>query len=263
MMRVKRSPITIMTDVLFALLLREFLTRFGNRRMGAFWMIFEPMLHVAVMMFIFSVIRVRTVQGMEYPLFLLSGIVPFFMMRNIAKKLMDSVSANQALFVYPNIKIFDTYIARAIIEIFIYTIIYCIFLFCLGFWFHYDVSINRPIGFMAALLIGILFSFGLGILLSILVQVFPNVKTFVGVVFTILYFMSGVLFPLWIIPEQYLKWLLWNPYAHILSNIRESAFIHYPVIQGVSWSYPIIATVVVLFIAIGLYRIRKDRLLMK
>ena len=260
-MKTKRTSIQIMADVLFALLLREFQTRFGSRRMGAFWMIFEPALHVFVMLFIFSVIRARSVQGMDYPLFLLSGLIPFFMMRNIAKKLMGSVDANQALFVYPNIKIFDTYIARTLVEIIIYGVIYVIFLFCLGYWFHFDVFIAKPIGFFMALLTGVLFSFSLGVLLSILVQVMPSIKSFIGIMFMVLYFISGVLFPLWIIPEKYLSWILWNPYAHIISNIRNSAFTYYPNIQGVSVLYPSIATIIILFCSLALYRLRKEMLL--
>lgn len=252
-----------MADVLFALLLREFQTRFGSRRMGAFWMIFEPAIHVFVMLFIFSVIRARSVQGMDYPLFLLSGLIPFFMMRNIAKNLMNSVDANKALFVYPNIKILDTYIARSLVEIIIYSTIYLIFLFCLGYWFGFDVSIAHPVSFFGALLTGILFSFGLGILLSILSQAFPSIKSFVGIMFMAMYFISGILFPLWIIPEKYLHWILWNPYAHIISNIRDSAFTYYPSIQGVSVTYPTISTIVMLFCALGLYNVRKERLLMK
>ena len=250
-----------MTDVLFALLLREFQTRFGSRRMGAFWMIFEPAIHVFVMLFIFSVIRARSVQGMDYPLFLLSGLIPFFMMRNIAQKLMGAVSANQSLFVYPNIKIFDTYIARTLVEVIIYCLIYLFFLFCLGYWFHYDVSITNPIGFLGALFTGILLSFGLGVFLSILVQAMPSIKVFVNVMFMVMYFISGILFPLWIIPEKYMHWVLWNPYAHIISNIRDSAFKHYPGVSGVNWMYPIIVTIGMLFIAFGLYKFRKERLL--
>lgn len=262
-MKNRRTSIQIMADVLFALLLREFQTRFGSRRMGAFWMIFEPMLHVMVMFFIFTVIRTRSVQGMEYPIFLLTGMIPFFMMRNIAKNLMNSVDANKALFVYPNIKILDTYIARALVEIIIYSIIYLIFLFCLGYWFHYDVSIAHPIGFLGAIMMGILFSFGLGILLSVLSQALPSIKSFVGIMFMALYFMSGIMFPLWIVPEKYLSWLLWNPYAHIISNVRASVLSYYPEIQGVNAIYPSIATIVILFIAFGLYKARKERLLVR
>lgn len=259
----KRSSLQIMQDVLFALVLREYLTRFGSRRMGAFWMLFEPMAHIGAMMFIFTVIRARSVPGMEFPVFLLTGMLPFFLMRNIIFKLMDSVGANRALFAYPNIKIFDTYVARVFVEISVTSCVYVIFLFILGFWGGYDVSIAYPLEWIFALLEGILFAFGLGIIFSIVVQVAPNIKTFLRIMFLPLYLMSGVIFPLWVIPEKYLPYFLWNPFAHLVSNIRESIFINYPYIPGVNQSYPLIWTVAVLFVGMGLYRIRRQRLLTK
>lgn len=260
-MRIRRSPLHIMKDVLFALVLREFLTRFGSRRMGAFWVLFEPMVHIGIMMFIFTVIRARQIPGMDFPVFLLTGMIPFFLMRNIAMKLMDAVTANQALFAYPNIKIFDTFIARTLVECMISATVYAILIFVLGFWVGYDVSITYPLSWLGDLLMGILFSFGLGIVLCVVVQAAPNAKSLIRIIFMPLYLISGVIFPLWIIPEKYLPWVLWNPYAHIVSNIRESVFPYYPDIPGVSQAYPLICTIIFLFIGLGLYRARRYRLL--
>lgn len=260
-MKTVRNPLHIIKDVLFALVLREFLTRFGSRRMGAFWLLLEPMAHISIMLFIFTVVRAREVTGMEFPIFLLTGMIPFFLMRNITMKLMDAVSANQALFAYPNIKIFDTYIARTLVECLISATVYSIFIFALGFWGGYDVSIAHPLEWLGYLAIGIAFSFGLGILFSIIVQMMPNAKSLIYIVFMPIYLISGVIFPLWIIPEQYLPWLLWNPFAHIISEIRQSIFVYYPDIPGVNTEYPLACTVIALFISLGLYRVRRYRLL--
>ncbi|WP_034855776.1 ABC transporter permease [Ignatzschineria larvae DSM 13226] len=259
----KRSPFHIMQDVIFALVLREYLTRFGSRRMGAFWMLFEPIAHIGVMMFIFTMIRARSVPGMDYPMFFLTGLIPFFLMRDIIFKLMDAIGANQALFAYPNIKIFDTYVARVLVEISISCVIYGIFIFIFGFWIGYNVLVAYPLSWLYSLLVAILFSFGLGIILSVVTVVMPNLKSFIRLLFLPIYLISGVIFPLWIIPERYLSWVLWNPFAHFISNIRESVFENYPMIPGVSQIYPLICTIFVLFIGLGLYRIRRQRLLIK
>ncbi|MFD2723649.1 ABC transporter permease [Ignatzschineria indica] len=259
----RRSPWQIMQDVIFALVLREYLTRFGERRMGAFWMLFEPAAHMGVMIFIFTVIRARSVPGMDFPMFFLTGMIPFFLMRNIIFKLMDSIGANQALFAYPNIKIFDTYVARVLVELSISSVIYGIFIFIFGFWIGYDVVVAYPLEWLYSLLIGILFSFGLGVIFSVLTIIMPNLKSFIRILFLPIYLISGVIFPLWIIPDQYLPWLLWNPFAQIISNIRESVFVNYPVIPGMSQSYPFFCTMITLFIALALYRLRRQRLLVK
>lgn len=261
--KTKRSPFRIMRDVLFALVLREYLTRFGSRRMGAFWEIFEPMANIAFMMFIFTVLRARSMLGMEMPIFLLTGMIPFFLMRNIIFKIMDSIGANQALFSYPNIKVFDTYVARVLVELSISTAVYLIFSFIFGFWFGYDILVAHPLEWLVALVLGIVFAFSLGVVFSIITLIAPNLKSIIRIIFLPLYLMSGVIFPLWIVPDKYLPWLLWNPFAHIISNIREGVFIHYPGINGVNWEYPIFVTLIFLCIALALYRLRRERLLVQ
>lgn len=261
MSRKKRSAWQITRAVVFALVLREMQTRFGSRRMGAFWVLFEPVAHIVIMMFIFSVVRARNVPGMDFPVFLLVGLVPFFLMRNIALKLMDAVEANRALFAYPNIKIFDTYIARALVECAVSACVYLLLIFILGFWLGYEVAVAYPLRWLGCLAIGILFSFSSGIFFSILVQAMPNIKSFIRLLFMPLLLISGVIFPLWLIPAQYLPWVLWNPYAHVIDSIRSSVFLLYPEVPGVNIFYPIVATFILLFLALGLYRIRKEALL--
>lgn len=257
----KRSSIAITFAVVFALVLREMQTRFGARRMGAFWMLFEPIAHIAFMMFVVTVIRGRHVPGMEYPVYLLTGIVPFFLMRNIALKMMEAVNANKSLFVYPNIKPFDTFIARTIVEFALSACVYVLLLIIMGTWFDFDVTTHKPLQWLAALFTGIAFSFGLGLILCVVGEALPNSKTFMRLAFMLLYVLSGVILPLWRLPPQILPWLLWNPYAHIIDNLRSSFFEHYPQTHGINFHYPIAASLVVLFLGMALYRLRQRELL--
>lgn len=259
----KRTSVQIFCDVIFALMLREFQTRFGSRRMGAFWTLFEPAVHVAIMLFIFAYIRARSLPGIEYAIFLIYGMLPFFLMRNLAKFLMNSVNANSALFAYPNIKIFDTYIARTIVEIMIFTTIFIIFIFVIGFWGHDDVHIAHPLGAIAYLLMGILFSVGFGIFLSCLLVEFPNLNTLISVFFMAIYFSCGVLFPIWIIPEPYLGYVMYNPYAQYINGIRESAITNYPEVSHMSLTYSLATMFLMLCLGISAYRLFKQRMLAK
>lgn len=244
-------------------MLREFQTRFGSRRMGAFWTLFEPAVHVAIMLFIFTYIRIHTLPGIEYVIFLIYGLLPFFLMRNLTKFLMNSVNANAALFAYPNIKIFDTYIARSIVEIMMYLIIFIIFIFVVGFWGHDDIRIAHPLGAMSYLAMGILFSIGFGIFLSCLLTEFPNLGTLISVFFTAIYFSCGILFPIWVIPEPYLGYIMYNPYAQYINGIRESVIENYPEVAHMSLSYSLTTMFLMLCLGISAYRLFKQRLLAK
>jgi len=257
----ERSSLRIVRAVVFALVLREMQTRFGARRMGAFWMLFEPIAHVAVMMFIFGFIRGREVPGMEFPVFFATGIIPFLLIRNLTLRIMDAPNANQALFAYQQIKPFDTFIARTIVEFSLFLCVYSIVIGGLGLWLGYDVSMHDPLMWILALATGVMFSFGLGLVLCIVVEAFPNSRTFIRLTFLPLYIISGVIFPIWVLPREYLEWILWNPYLHIISNLRESVFEHYPEVYGISFTYPFSVALVMLFAGMALYRVRRLELM--
>lgn len=255
-----RSAFRIVKSVLFALILREMRTMFGARRFGAFWIFFEPVVQIGLIMAMFS-FRVQLLNGIEMPVFFMTGMVPFFLLRNIALKGMEAVNANRALFAYKQIKPFDTVFARAIMETALYACVYVIFMFILGFGFGYDVSIRDPITWLFVIVIGLVFSFSLGLIFCILGEVIAESKVIIRMLFFPLYLVSGVIFPIWVFPDEILSWLLWNPYLHIIDELRYATFAHYPSHPGVSVLYPFKATVVTLLLAMTLYRLRRMKLL--
>jgi len=53
---------------------------------------------------------------------------------------------------------------------------------------------------------------------------------------------------------------LWNPYLHIIDDLRSSVFEYYPPLHGVSITYPLICATIFSLVAFGLYRVRKLKL---
>lgn len=256
-----RSSAKIVKSVLFALILREMRGMFGARRFGAFWMFFEPVMQIGLIMAMFSFRSVTLTSGIEMPLFFMTGMIPFFLLRNVVTKGMEAVNANRALFGYKQIKPFDTVVARTLMEAALYACVYVIFMFILGFGFGYDVSIRDPIKWTVVIVIGLAFSFSLGLLFCILGEMLEESKVVVKILFFPLYLISGVIFPIWIFPEEVLNWLLWNPYLHIIDELRLATFDYYPDHPGVSVLYPLKATMLMLLLAMGLYRIRRLKLI--
>lgn len=256
----KRTHLKIARVVTFALVLREIKGKFGANRLGAFWFIFEPLAHIVVLISIYSIVRANNNYGVDLPIFLISGVIPFLLFKNIALKGMEAVSANRALFSYRQIKPFDTIVARTIVECALMACIYLVVIFALGFWGGYDVAISRPLEWLVYLIVGVVLSFGLALIFCIIGEAAPETKTFIRLAYMPLYFISGVIVPLWLIPGHFLNVLMWNPYLHIIEGMRENTFAVYPKIQGISVQYSASVAVLILFAGVALYRARRLKL---
>lgn len=255
-----RSSLQIQKSVIFALVLREARARVGDRRFGAAWALFEPICHLLILSVLFSFIRGKTVSGIDYPIFVLVGLAPFLLFRNTALRLMDSPRENRSLFAYKQIKPLDTFIARVLVEACISATVYTILI--LGFaWFGFDVTVTNPIEWAFTIALGLVFSFALGTLLALIAHALPGSKTIIRMVFFPLYFISGVLIPAAYLPQAFLPLLLLNPFLHLLELIRAEIFPHYTPVDGVSLVYVIAVTVVLLFVSLGTYRVRRLHLI--
>lgn len=257
----KRSPTEIMRAVLFALVLREVRGRFGINRLGAFWFIFEPLAHIAVLLTVFVVIRgARVNYGPDLLIFWVTGIVPFLLFKNIALKGMEAIAANKALFAYRQIKPIDTILARAISEVALMCCVYVLIILALGFWGGHDILIAEPLKFISLLIVGILLSLGLALIYCVIGEAIPEIKNLIKLSYMPLYFLSGVIMPLWVVPESMRLYLWWNPYLHIIDGIREATFSYYPKIDGIDFYYAGSVTLVILFLGVTAYRSRRQQL---
>ena len=255
-----RSPLQIKKSVIFALVLREARARIGASRLGAVWMLLEPICHLLIFSLLFSLIRGKSVAGIDFPVFVLVGMAPFLLFRNTALRLMDSPKENRSLFAYKQIKPLDTYIARALVEFSISATVYAILVF--GFaWYGFDMSVKAPIQWVLTILLGLLFAFGLGVLLSLIAHAIPGSKLFIRMMFFPLYFISGVLIPAAYLPHAMLPLLLLNPFLHLLELIRAEIFPFYMPVDGVSLHYVIAFSLVLLFVSLGTYRVRRLHLI--
>jgi capsular polysaccharide transport system permease protein len=255
-----RSPLQIKKSVIFALVLREARARFGERRMGAAWTLLEPICHLLIFSVLFSLIRGKTIAGIDFPVFVLVGMAPFLLFRNTALRLMDSPKQNRPLFAYKQIKPLDTFIARVLVESCIAATVYLIIVF--GFaWYGFDMSIKAPIEWLLTIILGLLFSFGLGMLLALIAHAIPGSNTFIRMIFFPLYFISGVLIPASYLPHAMLPLLLLNPFLHLMELIRAEIFPYYVPVDGVSLQYVIVTTLILLFVSLGTYRVRRLHLI--
>ncbi|MDN7970523.1 ABC transporter permease [Burkholderia multivorans] len=258
--KVSRPPLKIFTSVLFALFLREMQTRFGARRVGFVWVVLEPLAILVIILAFHAFLHAKPMEGMDFVMYMVSGIVPFHMMRSISWRLTDAIQANQGLFSYRQVMPFDTFIARLIVELCSYACAYIIICFFLSFWFQHDITIDDPLLWIFELSIGVLLSFMLGVAFAMIAHAVPNSARLCKLSFIPLYITAGVFFPIWELPQDKLYFIAWNPYVEVIDNIRAATFSGYPVTKGLTSGYPIYFTAVLAFFVMAIYRRRRQAL---
>ncbi|OTG86716.1 polysialic acid transporter [Acinetobacter sp. ANC 4558] len=248
-----RSGLKVMLASIRALLFREVQTRFGRYRLGYFWVFLEPMLSIGIMVLIFGTIRERVAPGIDFVVFLVNGIIPFFMFRTGVKQSMGAVQANKGLFSYKPVKPIDAVIARNFLELILKFIAYSSFSAAL-IWFGYHISfesIPQIIGYWGLLF---LFMFACSLVFMVIADFSQEIQKFLSVVFILLYLLSGIIYSIHIIPPQYREYLLWNPLIHIFENMRHAVSPTYALVPGISLTYFMEWLIGTLFIGLLLYK---------
>lgn len=255
-----RTPWQIQKAVVFALFIRELKSRFGSYKGGYIWMLVEPLAHIIMLSLIFTYIRDRSLVGIDFPVFLVTGIVPFLLFKNVALRVMDGVDANRGLFAYRQIRPSDTFIARTLLDSALSVIIFGVLLAGMA-WVGMDVPFRDPLSVAFIFGLMILLGLGLGMFLCIVVHYMPESKTFIRLLFLPMYLMSGIIFPVTRLPKEFLPYLMWNPLLHAIETLRGAFFSQYHTVPGLSPLFVVMTTLVVLFLGLSWYRVKRYELL--
>ncbi len=252
-MDLARSHLTVTLSVWKALFLRESLSRLFSARAAWFWLLVEPTFHASYLVFIFTVVRVRTVGGIDTVLWILVGLLAFFMFRRTGTQVMNSLKANKALFTYRQVKPVDTALVRAGLEGFLMALIASVQLAGAALFGH-DVIPDDALRVIHVLTLLWLLGLGFGLVTSVATELVPESARLIGMAMMPLYLVSGVIFPISAVPLPYRDWLMFNPLVHALELTRGGFASHYHVVPGTSLEYVQGFALVLLFLGLALHR---------
>lgn len=250
-----RSPFRIQRDVLYALLLRELSSRFGKSRGGFIWVLVEPIAHLLVPVMIFTFVRGGMVPGVEYPVFLVYGFLPFLLFKTICLQIIDGTNAGQGLLSYRQVMLMDVFVAKALAHCVIQTVVFAIVLTALAM-FGYHVLPMRPVELGGILVLTAMLAFGLGLLLAAIGSLMPDARGAIKIMFMPLYFASGILFPVTRFPDSWVQLLSINPVLHLVELSRAVSVEHYQPMKYTSMAYPLGLALLTSVIGLMLYRLR-------
>lgn len=248
-----RNPIAVTFAVWRAIFLREALDRLFDMRFAWFWLLAEPVLHIAFITFVMTVIRVRTVGNADVVVWIIIGMLAFFLFRRTAVQVTHAVDSNRPLFTYRQVKPFDPAIARAVLEGFLMAIIALVILGTAALLGHQTFPVDALLVIQAVFGLW-LFGIGYGLVASVLMALVPEMEHVLKIVMLPLYLISGVIWPLASIPLPYRDILMINPIAHGLELVRMGFFPYYHTVPGLSMPYLFAWGVVSIMLGLMLYR---------
>lgn len=247
-----RSPLTVTLATWHALFLREAVARLSTGRAAWMWLFFEPVIHVVFLLYMFTVIHIRTVAGIDTAVSLIIGLVFIFMFKRTSTQAQNAISANLALYTYRQVKPIDTVIVRALLEGFLSLLIGLLLAIGANFFGIKFIPIE-PILLMGSFINLWLLALGLGLIGAIGILLIPELEKIIRLTQTPIYLTSGAIIPISTIPEPYQHWLLFNPIVHSMESARKSMSIYYHTSPEINFFYPAAFSLVSLFLGLLLH----------
>lgn len=241
-----------------ALFLKDCLARFFGSRGAWAWLLIEPSVHIAGMAFIYALIRTNTMGGVPTQIWIMVGLVSFFLFRRTSVQVLHSIDCNRAFFAFRQIRPFDAAVCKGAVEAFsmfyVGIIIAVVFLFA-----GYDLTPANVLMVLVGLTGLWLLGLGYGLISSVMMRMVPDSGFILQIIMLPLMFLSGAILPIQVIPEPYLRYLLFNPILHGIEKIRLGFWTGYHTVD-VSLGYLYVWVIVLMVIGMALYRALETRL---
>lgn len=195
---------------------RDFKTKYKRSILGVLWSFLNPLLTMIVQYVVFSTIFKADI--LNYPVYLLIGIVCFNFFSEACGMALTSILGNASLitkvympkYIYPLTRVLSSVINLGISLI-------PLLLVALVTGVHFEKSAILAIYFLICLMI---FSLGLGMLLSASMVFFRDTQFLWNVISMIWMYATPIFYPETILPDTFRVILDINPLYHFLKNIR-------------------------------------------
>ncbi len=205
--------------ILSSLVSRDFKLKYRRSVLGVVWSVLNPLLMMIVLSAVFSTVFRFDIEN--FPLYLILGSTLFTLMADSTSTAMTSIVDSSALIKKIRIEKILFPLEKVLFQL----VNYCLSLIAVAavmIFFHVMPTVNLL--FLPLLLLYVLmFSAGLGFLLSALVVFFRDIGHLWSVVITAWTYATPLFYPVSILPEWAAPLMDFNPMYHYVTYMREIA----------------------------------------
>ena len=251
------SSLKIQGRVIFALLMREIITRFGRHNIGFLWLLGEPMLFTVGVTTLWTLSKATHGSHLDIISFAITGYSSVLLWRNCANRCALAIAPNLTLLFHRNVKIIDILLSRILLEIagattsFVALLLVCIFFGLIDY--PSDILMM-----MFGWVLLSMFSAGLGMVVGMISERGEMFERFWHIVTYLTFPMSGAVFMVDWLPARAREVVLYFPMVHGVEIIR-SGYYGDKVVSHYSFAYLAIFSLVLILIGLILVEDTKKK----
>lgn len=213
----------IMARVVWAVMLREILTRYGRHNIGFLWLFVEPMLFTLGITGLWTLTGMGHGSNLPITAFALTGYSTVLLWRNMPGRAVMAINANLPLLYHRNVRPIDIFIARLSLEAVAVTVSF----FMLAVLFTYIGWMDPPEDMLQLAfgwILTIWFGMALGLLLGAMAERSELIEKLWHPAAYLIFPLSGAAFIVDMMPLDYQRTVLWLPMVHCTEYVREAYF---------------------------------------
>jgi len=209
------SALKVQGRVIYALMMREIHTIYGNSRLGYLWALINTMWGIFVFWGLRYVMGATAPHGMHVLMFLVVGFGIYNVFNGVITKCMSAVNGNKALLTFPQVTPVDLMVSRMVI-VWATELLAASLLIAAGILFGMPMHVTDFGGLLTILLLTPLLGLGVGMSCASLAVLYPTLEKIIPMVLRIMFFVSGLFFSATTLPSYILKYLWYNPMLQII-----------------------------------------------
>ena len=213
----------IQRRVIWALVMREILTRYGRHNIGFLWLFVEPMLFTLGVTALWT--ATKSLHGSSLPIvaFAITGYSSVLLWRNMPARCISAIAPNLGLLYHRNVRPIDIYFSRLLLEAAGATTAFV----ALVLAFHFIGWLALPEDMLqvaAGWVMLAWFGMGLGLFLGALSEKYEAIEKLWHPMSYLLFPLSGAAYLVSALPTQAQEFVLLLPMVHGLEYLREGYF---------------------------------------
>lgn len=216
------KPFLYYKYLLFQLTLREIKGRYKQSIIGYFWVILNPLMQLLVYSFVFSIIFRFPLNNIPYPIFLFAGLLPWIYFQTSLGSATLSLIDNSNLIKkvnFPRETLPYSIIISKAIDFFFASILFLIFMFFSNMSAQPSMIFILPLFFIQVILMA-----GLSLLVSTFNLFYRDIQYLVNLLLMLWMYLTPIVYPLSLVPDQYVGIYKLNPMVGIIEGYRSALF---------------------------------------